>query len=73
MKTYNKSIDAGKRATRMMQERLAREAARQAEFNRIMEARRAIANAGSGFDNYGAGQAAGMGFGGGRSDPTDKS
>ena len=49
------------------------EAARQAEFNRMMEARRAIADAGSGFDDYGAGQAAGMGFGGGRSDPTDKS
>tara|TARA_R100000664_G_scaffold20834_1_gene30091 strand:- start:7610 stop:8287 length:678 start_codon:yes stop_codon:yes gene_type:complete len=49
------------------------EAARRAEFNRMMEARRAIADAGSGFDDYGAGQAAGMGFGGGRTDPTDKS
>ena len=49
------------------------EAARQAEFNRMMEARRAIADAGSGFDDYGAGQGAGMGFGGGRTDTTDKS
>tara|TARA_R100001129_G_scaffold133378_1_gene94756 strand:+ start:137 stop:877 length:741 start_codon:yes stop_codon:yes gene_type:complete len=36
-------------------------------------ARTAIADAGSGFDDYGPGQGAGMGFGGGRSDPTDKS
>jgi hypothetical protein len=36
-------------------------------------ARTAIADAGSGFDDYDSGQAAGMGFGGGRTDPTDKS
>ena len=37
------------------------------------QALRQIDQAGSGFDDYGAGEAAGMGFGGGRTDPTDKS
>ena len=37
------------------------------------QALRQIDQAGSGFDDYGAGQGAGMGFGGGRTDPTDKS
>ena len=37
------------------------------------QALRQIDQAGTGFDDYDSGQGAGMGFGGGRTDPTDKS
>ena len=50
-----------------------RAAAAAAAAQKLADARTAISDAGSGFDDYGAGQGAGMGFGGGRTDPTDKS
>lgn len=50
-----------------------RAAEKAAAAAKLADARRAIANAGSGFDDYAPGQGAGMGFGGGRTDPTDKS
>ena len=56
-----------KRAQRQ-RERMEKAAALERE-----QALRQIDQAGSGFDDYGAGEAAGMGFGGGRTDPTDKS
>ena len=59
------------RKERLEAEKAAAEAAELA--GRQQAARKAIADAGSGFDDYGPGQSAGMGFGGGRSDPTDKS
>jgi len=50
-----------------------RAAEKAAAAAKLADARRAIADAGSGFDDYAPGQDAGMGFGGGRTDPTDKS
>ena len=59
------------RKERLEAEKAAAEAAELAAKQQA--ARKAIADAGSGDPTYGEGQQAGMGFGGGRTDPTDKS
>tara|TARA_Y100000114_G_C11570578_1_gene236180 strand:- start:45 stop:593 length:549 start_codon:yes stop_codon:yes gene_type:complete len=56
------------RREQKQRERMERAAALERE-----QALREIDRADSGFDDYQSGQGAGMGFGGGRSDPTDKS
>ena len=50
-----------------------REAKAATAAQKLADARTVISEAGSGFDDYSPGQGAGMGFGGGRTDPTDKS